>query len=134
MVAALRNLAAVVAGLLVSCLLVVAVEFFSAVVHPFPEGFNGTSEEMCRHVERYPNWVLAVVVPAWAFTAFAGTWISGRIGNRKCALCTGLVLIAAVVFNVSMLPYTLWFKIVILLAVPLAVILGDRWSIRPKVD
>jgi hypothetical protein len=90
------------------------------VVHPLPPDSKGTMEEMCLHVERYPTWVLALVVPPWAGAAFAGTWASGRIGNRKCAMCVGLLLIAAVVWNVAMLPYAVWFKIVILLAVPAA--------------
>src|SRR3954454_23659309 len=126
----LRCMVAIIAGMIVVLALVVTVELFSAVVHPVPPSFKGTMEEMGLHVERYPHWVLALVVPAWAGAAFAGTWISGRIGNRKCALCIGLLLIAAVAFNVSKLPYALWFKIVILLAVPVAIVLGDRWSIR----
>jgi hypothetical protein len=127
-----RCMAAIIAGMIVALVVVVAVELFSAAVHPVPPDFGGTMEEMCLHVERIPTWVLAVVVPAWAGAAFAGTWIAGRIGNRMCALCVGLLLIAALVFNVSTLPYALWFKIVILLAVPTAVFLGSRLSIRRK--
>lgn len=51
-------------------------EGFSAVVHPLPEDFGGTMEEMCRHVEKYPQWVLAVVVPMWAVAALVGTWMA----------------------------------------------------------
>ncbi|HEX2518177.1 MAG TPA: hypothetical protein VHK04_01370, partial [Castellaniella sp.] len=61
------------------------VELFSAVVHPLPEDFGGTTEELCRHVERYPPWVLALVVPAWAVTALVGTWTAKRMGNL-CSL------------------------------------------------
>jgi hypothetical protein len=132
MIFILRCMAAILAGIIVSLALVVAVELFSAVVHPVPPDFQGTMEEMCLHVERYPAWVLALVVPAWAGAAFAGTWIAGRIGNRTCALCVGLLLIAAVVFNVSKLPYPTWFKIVNLLVVPTAILLGSRLSIRRK--
>ena len=71
-----RAAGAIVAGLLVAFILVVAVELFSAVVHPVPPDFGGTMDEMCKHVERYPHWVLAVVVPAWASTAFASTLIT----------------------------------------------------------
>ena len=71
---ALRTLTAVSIGLFVALALLAAVELFSAVVHPLPEDFGGTTEEMCRHVQRYPQWVLAVVVPAWAFTALISTW------------------------------------------------------------
>jgi hypothetical protein len=81
MKAVLLGIAGVVVGLLVSFALVMGVELFSAVVHPFPADFGGTEEEVCRHVERYPAWVLAVAVPAWAVTALVGTWIAHRIGN-----------------------------------------------------
>jgi hypothetical protein len=118
---AMRALAAAVTGLLVSFILVVAVEFFSAVVHPLPEGFGGTTEEMCRHVKHYPPWVLAIIVPAWAFTAFAGTWTAKRIGNLGSFAVVGLLLLAAVILNISMLPYPLWFKIANLVLIPVAI-------------
>jgi predicted MFS family arabinose efflux permease len=89
-------------------------------------------EEMCQHVSRYPHWVLALVVLAWGATAFVSTWTAGRIGNRGSALLTGLLLLAAVVFNISQLPYPNWFKIVNLLVVPTAIVLGSRLSIRRK--
>ena len=125
-----RYMAAIIAGMSVSFAFVVAVEFFSSVVHPVPPDFRGTMDEMCLHVQRYPSWVLAAVVPAWAGSAFAGTWISGWIGNRKCSLFVGLLLIAAVGFNLSMLPYPTWFKIINLIAVPTAILFGSRLAIR----
>lgn len=128
--AALRTLAAIVAGLLLAFALVVAVELLSAVVHPLPEGFGGSTEEMCRHVERYPPWVLAVVVPAWAVAAFAGTWTAQRIGNLYSAVLVGLLFVAALVFNISMLPYPIWFKVANLLVIPTAVVAGGRRSKR----
>jgi hypothetical protein len=130
MAKAFRVFAAIIAGMVVAFILVVAVELFSAVVHPVPPDFKGTMEEMCLHVARYPQWVLAVVVPAWAGTAFVSTWLSGRLGNRFCALFIGILLLAAVIYNLSMLPYPLWFKVANLLAIPTAILLGDRLSIR----
>ena len=132
MVFALRCMTAVFTGMIVSFAFVVAVEIFSNLVHPLPPDCQGTMEELCQHVSRYPQWVLAVVVPVWAATAFVGTWVSGRMGNFWCALCTGLLLISAVAFNVSKLPYPMWFKLAILIAIPLAVALGSRVSIRRK--
>jgi len=121
----LRALAAVLAGFLASFLLVVGVEFFGAVVHPLPEGFTGTPEEMCRHVERYPPWVLAVAVPAWAVAAFVGTWTARRIGNLYSAATVGLLILAALILNISMLPYPIWFKIANLIAIPTALVAGS---------
>ncbi|MEX2112039.1 MAG: hypothetical protein WD845_02580 [Pirellulales bacterium] len=125
-----RAVGAIVAGMLVAFILVVAVELFSAVVHPLPPDFAGTTEEMCQHVERYPHWVLAVVVPAWAGTAFAGTWIAGRLGNRGSALFVGLLLLAALIFNIAMLPYPIWFKIASLMVIACAIVTGFCLSSR----
>ena len=121
---ALRALAAVFVGLLLSFIVVVAVELFSAVVHPLPEEFSGTPEQMHRHVQQYPPWVLAVVVPAWAVAAFVGTWTARRMGNFYSSLTVGLLLLAALVFNISLLPYPMWFKLASLLAIPTAAVAG----------
>jgi len=56
---AVRGLLAVVAGMALAFALVVAVEFFSSIVHPFPADFDGN---IPAHVKRYPHWVLAVFV------------------------------------------------------------------------
>ncbi len=112
--------------MVVAFILVVGVEGFSAVVHPFPKDFGGTMEEMCRHVERYPQWVLAAVVPMWAVAALVSTWMAQRIGNVYAAGIVGLLLLAALVLNISMLPYPIWFKVVNLLVIPAAIIAGSR--------
>jgi hypothetical protein len=134
MKAALRTIAAILVGFFVAFALVIAVEAFSSVVHPFPEGFKGTEEEMCRHVERYPAWVLAVVVPMWGMTALAGTWTAQRIGNFYSALIVGLLLLAALVLNLSMLPYPVWFKIANLVVIPIASVAGGRLLKRRKIQ
>lgn len=131
MKSALRNLAAVGVGMIAAFALVVAVEAFSAVVHPLPADFGGTQAEMCQHVANYPPWVLGVVVPLWAVTGFVGAWIAARIGGLYSALFVGLLLFAALVLNISMLPYPLWFKIADLLAIPAAILAGGRLARRP---
>src|SRR5262245_43983050 len=132
MKAALRTLAAVLAALVATFIVLVAVELFSGVVHPVPEDFGGTTEEMCRHVERYPHWVLAVVFPAWAAAAFVGTWTAKKIGNLYSFAIVSLLLLAALVFNISNLPYPMWFKIANLLVIPVAFVAGGRFSMRPR--
>ncbi|WP_157605980.1 hypothetical protein [Schlesneria paludicola] len=125
MATAVRAIAAVIAGVLVALILLIAVELFSAVVHPLPPDFGETMEDMCQHVANYPQWVLAVVVPLWAATALASTWVANRISGRGAALFVGMLLIAAAGFNVWMLPYPTWFKIMIPLLIPIAVYLGS---------
>jgi hypothetical protein len=111
---AVRTLLAVVAGMALALVLVIAVEFFSAVVHPVPPGFTGTMDEMCQHVARYPHWVLGIVVLAWSATTFVSTWVAARIGNRMAGIAVILILTFAIVFNVTKLPYAMWFKVVML--------------------
>lgn len=87
---------------------------------------------MCRHVGRYPQWVLAPVIPAWAFTAFAGAWTATKIGILFSFAIVGLMLLAFLVVNIAMLPYPLWFKIADLLAISAAISAAGRVSKRKK--
>jgi hypothetical protein len=122
---AVRTLLAVIAGMALAFVLVVAVEVFSAVVHPFPADFDGDIPE---HVKRYPHWVLGIAVLAWGATAAAATWVSSRVGGLLAGAVVSLLLALALVFNLAMLPYALWFKIVMLVAFPIACLLGIKWG------
>lgn len=126
MIKMLRVLGSVVVGFVLAFALVVAVELFSAVAHPFPADFTGTPQEMCRHVERYPAWVLAVAAAAWVGAAFTSTWVATRLGGRIAGVILGLLLIWAVGFNVSMLPYPLWFEVSTVVGIPFACLIGIR--------
>jgi hypothetical protein len=132
MAAVIRAFLSILAGMTLAGGLVIAVEGFGAIVHLPPPGFTGTKEEMCEHVARYPHWVLAVVVAAWSATAFASTWVATRLGRRIPGVIVGLLLILAVAFNVSMLPYALWFKVSVLACVPIACLLGVALSARSR--
>ena len=121
---ALRTLLAVVVDMVLAFVLVIAVELFSAVVHPVPPGFTGTMDEMCQHVARYPHWVLGVVVLAWSASTFVSAWVTTRIGNRWAGIAVIVILTLAIVFNVTELPYTMWFKVVMLSCFPVACYLG----------
>ena len=123
---AVRVIAGCFAGMTVAFLLIIAVELFSAIVHPLPADFGGTKEEMCQHVARYPHWVLAFVVPAWGLTALVSTWTAAQIGGRGAALFIGLILMAGLLFNVSMLPYPMWFKILSVIVSGTAVLTAMR--------
>ena len=131
---ALRTLAGILIGIIVTIVLVVAVEFLSSVVHPFPEDFGGSEEEVCQHVERCPHWVLAMAVAAWTIAAFAGAWTAQRLGNLCSFAVVSLLVLAALVMNLSMLPYPIWFKIATLLAIPIAMAAGGRLATRNKTE
>lgn len=117
---------AVIAGLAAAFVLIVAVEGFSSVVHPFPAEFKGTNDEVCRHVENYPAWILAVVVPMWAGTAFTGSWVAQRIGGVYASGMIAVSLLAGLILNISMLPYPAWFEAACLIAVPASSLVAMR--------
>ena len=59
----------------------------------------------------------------------AGAW--GPQGHRLVAL-VGIVLLAwALAFNLTQLPYTMWFKVVMFTAFPIACLLGLGYGQRP---
>ena len=129
---AVRVIAGCLAGMTVAFLSIIAVELFSAVVHPIPPDFGGTNEEMCQHVAQYPHWVLALVVPAWGLSALVSTWTAARIGGRGAALFIGLILLAGLVFNVSMLPCPMWFKILSVIVSGAAVLTAIDRGVQRK--
>jgi hypothetical protein len=126
----LRSTLAIVCGLALAMILIVGVEVGSSVLHPFPSEFKGTPEEICRHVERYPGWILTLVVVAWGGTTFASTWVATRMGSRIPGIVVGLILLSAVACNMFHLPYPMWFEILNLLIFPLAILLGIRTGRR----
>ncbi len=124
-----RTLVAIVAGMALAFVLVVAVELFSAVVHPFPADFDGNIPE---HVRRYPNWVLGVAVAMWGATAGAATWTAARIGGRMPGIIVALLLAWALIFNLTQLPYVMWFKVVMPAAFAVACLLGVAGARRHR--
>ena len=85
---------------------------------------------MFEHVANYPVWVLALLGGAgWGITMLLGTWLATRLGTRRHpahGIAVGLTLFAAVIFNMSMLPYPFWFVILDLIVLPLAIFYGIR--------
>jgi len=127
MTSAGRTLLGVVAGMALAFALVVAVELFSSVVYPIPADFDGNMGE---HVRRYPQWILGVVVLAWGATATAATWVASRLGGRLAGIVVAVLLAWALIFNLTMLPYTTWFKTAMCCAFPIACVLGIRFGRR----
>ncbi len=88
-----------------------------------PANFDG---DIPAHVRRYPQWVLGAVVVMYAATAAAATWLAATIGKRVAGGIVALLLAWALVFNLSMLPYVTWFKVVTPAAFAVACLLGIR--------
>ena len=125
-----RNLVAIVLGLIAGFVFVIATEAFSAVVHPFPPDADPNDFETCvAHVARYPAWVLACVVPLWSLAIFSTVWTATRLGTNRnpfIGIVVGGLLYVAAICNLTMLPYPMWFKVSIVLALPMSGFWGFR--------
>lgn len=116
--AAFRFFYSVVAGVVLAMICFFAVELVSAVLHPFPEGFQYTQEEIVEHVKRYPAMVLAVCFLLWLALAFVSTWVAARLGGLWPGVVVGVLLLAMFGCNALTLPYPVWFPVGTLLGFP----------------
>lgn len=121
---------AVLLGLVVATVLIIGVEVFSSIVHPFPPDVDPTDFEVCKaHVARYPWGVLLLGALAWGLTTFLSAWLATRLGSgrhRAHGIVVGAILLALAIMNMSMLPYPIWFWACNLILFPL----GFYWGAR----
>lgn len=132
----LRSIGAVLLSLLVAFALLFAVEGISAILHPWPEDFGGTQEEVAQQVATYPAWILAVLGgTGWGGIMFLATWLATRLGsNRHAGHGYGIaaVFFILIIFNMSQLPYPLWFWVFMLIVQPIAAYLGTSTGAKSR--
>jgi len=125
-----RSVVAVVLGLIAAMIFIVAVEFASSIVHPFPPGLDPTSnDDMKAHVAAFPAWVLLLVVPAWGLATLVSSWLATRLGSGRHlahGIVVGSILLVAAVANMLMLPYPVWFWVANLVVFPVGFTLGAK--------
>lgn len=126
----LKSFSAVVLSIVVACVLFMVLEGISSILHPWPEDFGGTMEEIERQVETYPAWVLALLGGVgYGTTMLVCTLIATRVGHNRnptFGYGVGLFLFAMVVFNMTMLPYPAWFWVLMFTVLPPAAYFGTR--------
>lgn len=134
----LRSIGAILLSLVVAVALLIAVEGFSAIFHPFPPGVDPTDMEVCKaHVARYPGWVLAAAGVGWGGVAFATAWIATRLGagrHRAHGIAIGSLLALAAAFNMVLLPYPIWFEVAMYVILPIAVFSATRLASAPSAE
>ncbi len=113
----MRNVLAVILGVVVAGLAIMGVESIGHSLYPPPAGF---SPDDLKAIEAYiasaPFMAIALVLIAWAVGAFVGGAVAARAaaGRRACRFGTrvGLVVFIMAVMNMWMIPHPLWFKLV----------------------
>lgn len=123
---AVRNMAAVLGGVITAGLVVLAGERLNTWRYPLPEGIEPTDREaMVAHVETLPTGAFTGVLLAWAAGAIAGAFVAARLSPDKKAFCgwiVGGVMLAGALANLFLLPHPVWMMV----STPL-VFVGGAW-------
>jgi len=132
----IRSFGAIIVSVLAALALVAVIEMLTLNFHPFPAGVDTSEQTVINdHVAKFPHWVLAIAAIGWLLTAFVSSWIATRLGANRHpnhGYGVGAFLFLAAAFNLLSLPYPLWFKIVNLLGIPIAIYLGVMFAKKPS--
>ncbi|WP_182869140.1 hypothetical protein [Stieleria mannarensis] len=128
----IRNVVAIVAGLIAGSIFNMALVSVSHVVYPLPDGIDPNDFEAFRtHVETngMPTGALLIVLAAHAGGSFVSGLVCGLVAKRAWYIAAGILGILWMCGGISMLmmlPAPIWFAVVdIVLYVP-AALLGVR--------
>ena len=109
----LRRVGSVVAGLVAGFLVIACVEAVGTTVYPPQTGLDFTdSESIKAYVDRLPLGAFLFVLAAWGAGCLVGCWLATRLGaDRRTSpgVIVGVILLAAGVANMMMLPHPGWF-------------------------
>ena len=129
-----KSVVAVILSIAAAICLFMVIEGISSILHPWPEDFAGTFEEIEHQVETYPAWVLALLGGVgYGATILICTYIATRVGHNRSpwhGYGVGVFLFAMVVFNMTQLPYPTWFWVLMFTVLPPAAYCGTKRGAR----
>jgi len=132
----LRSIGAVIAGLVVTFLLVFASEGISHKIFPPPPGMNMSDMVQVKaFVATLPLSALLIVLTGWLIATFVGTWVATKIARGPIAgFILGALLLAVGIANAFIIPQPLWFSITSFVIYIGATVVGVRAGmVRPVV-
>lgn len=125
-----RKVFAVVLGVVVAVVVIIAIEMLGHSVYPPPDGLDLTNTEAMRaYVMDLPLGALLFVMAAWLVATLAGGLLACFIARETpliySAIVGGLVLVGTII-NLMSIPHPLWFSITSVLAI-IATIFVTGW-------
>jgi hypothetical protein len=124
-----RAILAVVAGCVVSVLIVFGMDAISHSVYPPPTGVNLRDPAAMRTIiQQMPTGAFIVIVAGWILGAGSGAWVATRFSRGKAwaGIVVGAVTLAATAFNLFTIPHPVWVVLAALVGIPLATWGGTR--------
>ena len=123
----IRNLVAVLAGMLIAMMVVMAIESVSIILYPIPEDARDDPQALRQWAEKLPVLANLIVLIAWCAGAFAGAAITRLVSTRRWifgGLLVILLLVGMGVFNLVTLPHRWFMWPGMLIGMPVAGLLG----------
>ncbi|MGH9423915.1 MAG: hypothetical protein ACRD3J_28320 [Thermoanaerobaculia bacterium] len=120
-----RGIGAVIAGLIVSFLIVFGAEAISHKIYPPPPGMSMKDMDQVKaFVATLPLSVLLIVLAGHLIGTFAGTWTAAKIARSAIApYVLGALLLCAGIANAVMIPQPVWCSIA-----TFVIYIGATWA------
>ena len=117
----LRDIGAIIAGLAVSVIIIMAIQMVGHTLWPPPEGLDWNDTEVIRtYTSQLPFLALLFPIVSYFLGALAGPFVACRIGTLKPLVSVGIigvVLLAFTIANLIQIPHPIWFSILAIAAV-----------------
>lgn len=112
----LRNIVAVVAGMITGSVVIWLIELLGHSLYPPPEGVDPSDPESVRTImETIQAGALWMLVLAYAVGALVAGFVAAAVSrdaSKNAALITGGVLLIFGLINLLMIPHPVWFWVV----------------------
>jgi membrane protease YdiL (CAAX protease family) len=125
-----RVILAVVAGCVLSVLIVAGVDTLAHMVYPPPAGLDPRDPAAMRTlVAQMPAGAFVIIVCGWMLAAGFGAWLATKLSRTSKTwpgYVVGGITFAATAFNLWAIPHPIWVVAAAVIGIPLATWAGTR--------
>jgi len=120
-----KEILSVLAGVITGIIVVMAGDFIAHSVFTTPETIDYNDKEALKvMMANIPVAMYAMMLAFWCLSSFLGGLVAGKINPgawKRSSLITGVMLMAAAITNLIMLPHPMWMVVAtVLLYLPCA--------------
>ena len=133
---AVRGVVGVILGCLTALAITFVVESLKSMAFPPPSGLDLADPASARVImDATPKAAFAMVLGGWFAGTLAGAWVAARFSHPVGwpPLTVGIILLAAAVMNMYVIPHPVWFWIIGVAIYPVATWVGAKLGGVPVV-
>lgn len=105
-----RSIGAVIAGAVAAVVMIAIADGIAGAIYPLPAGMDPNDRAaMTAAIGRLPASAFAIVLLGWAIGSLVGGLVAAKISGRiNQATIVGVILLAAGVLNLALVPHPTW--------------------------